>query len=459
MKEVYRIKKGNLTSKFYEIPFDFGLIFEDEGIFFFDFYVNESFDLNKAMHDINHNLRRGPFSMNGFTESNNKVSATELSPRSIIPYQSKISMQSRGFLSHFEIDKFEKEEEKKEENRQTLFYLELEGLKMEYSDLTQTIRARRGVTIKDYNDWERDHSTVTLIYESSLTPDCNNFEMTFFKNDTNDNITVAFPNYRDNPTNILHYDVFQEFKRDFVLFLSLLNGAEVKIRKEYIGGFYKINVVGTQTVITYSFKTLNNTRFSNYIPLNDGLYRSDYILNHVFLKCFNKYVQENKKLDLNSIIFYLNGAEKSGRVEEKFFIQITALERLAKKYFDSIEDKELLLISDREYDPLKKELRAVLAKYKATLGSNYNRIDSKIGDLNKVKSKTERKFRKLFDYANIQSNKDIDRIVEEVRNNSVHAGEIGTGKEGIRNYLVLDQLLRDIVLNIIGYEKTRISSL
>jgi hypothetical protein len=49
MKEVYRIKKGKLRSNQNEVPFDFGLIFEDEGFFFFDLYVSESYDLKNLM--------------------------------------------------------------------------------------------------------------------------------------------------------------------------------------------------------------------------------------------------------------------------------------------------------------------------------------------------------------------------------------------------------------------------
>ena len=42
MNELYRIKKGQIETQDLIISFDFGLIFEDQGILFFELYVVES---------------------------------------------------------------------------------------------------------------------------------------------------------------------------------------------------------------------------------------------------------------------------------------------------------------------------------------------------------------------------------------------------------------------------------
>src|SRR5690606_38483386 len=85
-------------------------------------------------------------------------------------------------------------------------------------------------------------------------------------------------------------------------------------------------------------------------------------------------------------------------------------------------------------------------------------LKGKIGDLNKVKrTSTEYKFKKLLEYAKINITPEIQVIINEARHKSVHHGEIGQGNDGIKNYLVLDELLRDIILNIINYDSARIS--
>lgn len=456
MKEVYRIKRGKLTIKNTVIAFDFGLIFEQDGVLIFDFYVSDSFDLNSFMKsNDDYNLE---FSMTALTDENNLIEATNLFFKNVSPYKSYIKAQSFGYIKHTEIsDHLDNEETDKES--QTLFYLELEGLKMEYSNLTEFIKARGGNRIKDFNDLKRDHTDALLVYNSGTNIGCNNFKFTFFQSENNDNIFVELPNFKTNGPNVLHYDLYLEFKKDFVSLLSLLNGAEVKVRKEYIGGFYQIGQVGSQTVISYSFNTLKNKNHNSYIPLNNGFYKGNNILNSVLISCFDKYILENKKLDLNSIVFYLNGAEQSKSIGEKFFILIIAFERLAKKYVNTLNDTELQIILEDEFQPIKKDLLEILKRYKSKNNdSAISRLMSKVGSLNKItKRSTEYKFLKILEYSKIELTSEINKIINEVRHETVHEGEIGNGNEGLKNYIILNELLRDIILNIIGYNNARVS--
>jgi len=340
----------------------------------------------------------------------------------------------------------------------TLFYLELEGLQMSFSELTRISRARGGIEIKDFNMWKRDYTKALLIFDSPIVH-CNSYNMNFYKSKENENIIVAFPNYGDEGSSILQYKIFKELKWDFISLLSLLNGAEVAIRKEYIGGFYN-DGIGSQEVITYSFKTIRNEKHNTYIPLNNDFHQSNNILNHVFVFCFNKYVSENKKFDLNRIIFYLNGAQKSNRIEEIFFVQIIALERLAQKYVETLSEVDVLVLAEATFEPIKKDLLAVLKKHSLTIGDKLTELGGKIGELHKIKrTSTEYKFLKLLEYARIPLTQDIEKIIDEVRHKTIHHGEIGSGNQGIRNYFVLDELLRDIILNIIGYDQSRVSRL
>ncbi|MFZ1424807.1 MAG: hypothetical protein WAS55_13370 [Saprospiraceae bacterium] len=465
MKEAYRIKKGTLTSNKYSLPFDFGLIFEEEGVFLFDFYISDSFDLNSLIEKEYRDILNQYFVMTASTEDHNLIEATFLFVEKIIPHKSKLIMQCNGYLLHSEVGStFNKDkEEKSEENeRQTLYYIELEGLKMNFYDLTETIRARGGVKIEDFMSLKRDHSTAMLFYEGNLDPEapCNSFKITFFKSNKNDNIIAAFPKYEDVGPNVVYYDRFKVFKEDFRYLLSLLNGAEVKIRKEFIGGFYSGVDVNSQTVITYSYKFINNQNHNGYVPLNNGFYLERNILNHTLIHCFNKYVSENKTLDLNSIVFYLNKAEQSTSIEESFFILIIAFERLAHKYVSTLNEPDKFLIPDNIFQAIKNDLIGVLNSYSNIIGDKLNPLSSKVGEIHIIKkTSTAYKFLKLLEYSNIPINKDIQNIIDVVRHKSIHQGEIGDGNQGLTNYFVLDQLLRDIILNIIGYDQARITRL
>jgi hypothetical protein len=463
MKEVYRIKNGEMTTQEKVIPIDFGLIFEEDGVFFFDFYIADSFDLDSFIEDDN--SFHYEFAMKALTDENNLIEATELSLRNVSPYKSFIRTQSYGYIKHTEKpknygnDTLNEDEKDDDEKSQTLFYLELEGLKMEYSDLTEMIKARGGKKIKDFDNFKRDHTNSTLIYNSVTKPGCNNFKFTFFQSENKDNISVELPNYQTDGTNVLYYDIYLEFKRELIYLLSFLNGAEVAVRKEFIGGFYRIGKTDSQTVITYSFHTIKNKNYNDYIPLNSGFHKANHILSFVFMSCFDKYIEENNKLDLNSIIFYLNGTEQSKSIDEKFFVLIIAFERLAKKYVETLNNSDLLVMSEENYQPIKNELLEILRSHKSKENEQaIKRLMPKIGELNKIKRKsTEYKFLKILEYAGIDLTPEIENIINEVRHKAVHQGEFGDGNQGVKNYLVLDELLRDIILNLIGYKNARIS--
>lgn len=376
--------------------------------------------------------------------------------------QSKIKLKSRSHICHTELrdeDVLTTKFKSKGEN-EALYYLEIEGLKMTFTDLTKNIKSRQGIKGDSITTWKRDHTTAVLIYDSPNINSCNTFKFTFFPCDENENIYVKLPNSMDDGLNILYYNLYIEFKQDLVSFLSLLNGAEVAIRKEFLGVYCDIDRVNSQKTKIYSFKSIKNKSFSKYLPLNHTKNIGEEILNYAFVHCFNNFVSVNKQLDLNSIIFYLNGAENAKSVEEKFFIKIIALERLSFKYKNLIKLSDEFIIENSTYTNIKVELLNVLDNNKDESNSvAIEKLKGKIGELHIIKhTSTEFKFKKLLDYANIELTPEIDKIIEQSRHKSVHEGEIEQGNEGLKNYFILDELLRDIILNLIKYNKTRTSS-
>lgn len=459
MKEIYRIKKGALVNDSFNIPFDFGLVFENDGVFHFDIYTSESFDLNSMVDGEHEKQLFSIYRMDAISEENNEIEVTNLSVDSVIPKMSKMKLHSFGYLRHKNIkEPIAGEIKEVEDKNQTLYYLEIEGLKMEFSNHTQNVKARGGVRINKYNEMVRDHTDAYLIQNDPEERGCNNFKMIFFQNKDSDNVYIKMPNFKEVGPNVLKYSRYLKFKKELISLLSLLNGAEVAVRKEYIGGFYTLDKINTQTTYSYSFKTIRNGSHSKYIPLNNGYHWGDNILNNAFQNCFDKYLNETFKLDFDTIIFYLNGAEQSKSIEEKFFILIIALERLAQKFVDSRNDCDAFILSDEHYSPIRDEIQSVLDKHRSSNKDSINKLKARVGDLNRIKrTSTRYKFLKLLEYANIVSTPDIEHIIDEVRHKAIHHGDIEQGRIGLKNYFVLDELIRDIILNIIGYKGARIS--
>lgn len=52
-------------------------------------------------------------------------------------------------------------------------------------------------------------------------------------------------------------------------------------------------------------------------------------------------------------------------------------------------------------------------------------------------------------------NEDISKLIEEVRNNVVHEGNIGNGIDGLKNMYLLNEILHEIILRLIGYKGIR----
>lgn len=445
MTEVYRLKKGTLEADDDKLPIDFGLVYEDNGMFIVDVYINESFNLSEFSDKRYAQQDTKTFNCYCKTDKNNKVEIRSLSFTMTVPHESKISMLCNGSITHTDISDFPKVTDELKDKPHKLHYLELEGLKMTFSDITEQIRARGGEKIMDSNDLKRDHTQALLVVK--MFP----YNQIFYKDNNSDNIIVEFPN---NSNNTLSYKTFLEFKRDYVSALSFLNGAEVKVRAEFTGRYYSIGKIDSQISIKYSFRKIVNRRYNNYIPLRGYENAELNILSRFFTFSFDKYQEWNKTLDLNSIIFYLSNAEQSKGIEDRFFIQIIAFERLAAKYVDTLNEKVIFASDPDKFEIVKGQILDIIEENKSIFGKRINSIKGRIGDLNVIKrTKTEEKFLKIIEDTKIDLTPDLENIVKVVRHDAIHKGEIGQAGDIVKNYLLLDQLLRDIILNLVEYKR------
>jgi hypothetical protein len=447
MREVYRLKKGTLESADNKLPIDFGLVYEDGGIFIVDVYINESFNLSEFSKKRYNEQDTKSFNCYCQTDKNNKIEITSLSFTMTVPYEWKISMICNGSITHTELRDFPKIPDELKDEPHKLHYLELEGLKMTFTDITEQIRARGGEKIMDGEDMKRDHTRALLVADQFP------YNQVFHNDNNSDNIIVEFPN---NSNNTLSYKTFLELKRDYVSALSFINGAEVKIRAEFTGDYYSVGKIDSQISVTYSFKKIINRRYNNYIPLRSHLNVGQNILNRFFIFSFDKYRERNKSLDLNSIVFYLSNAEQSKGIEDRFFIQIIAFERLASKYVDTLSEKEVLASDPEKFEIVKGQILDIIKQNKGIFGKHINSIKGRIGDLNIIKrTRTEEKFLTIIEDMKIDLTPDLENLVRVVRHQAIHKGVIGQAGDIVKNYQLLDKLLRDIILNLVEYKREK----
>ncbi len=243
---------------------------------------------------------------------------------------------------------------------------------------------------------------------------------------------------------------------DYISLLSFINGAEARIRKECYGTYHSVGKIDAEKVVTYSFRKLTNDRYNEYLPLNNYHNRTERVLSKSLVFSFDHFVEWNKKIDLNSIIFYLSNSQQSKSIEEKVFIQIIAFERLSTIYVEYLGQKEEFLPSKEDYQSIKEQLLKIVDENKEKFGNAYNTVKSKLGNLNQIKrhSTTDKMYRIINDF-DIPINSKLEKLIEVVRHKTVHRGDIGEGREAVIIYHLLDELIREILLRMIEYKGNR----
>jgi hypothetical protein len=453
MKEVQRIVKGSLSGGLIEIPIHFGLIFSDLGALTLDLYVEESFNLSSLMQDDKGGIWKADYTLKCKSSKDDLLEIDQLSFSRIDPHESTLKMVCYGKMVKTEIRKTPVPT-RPDKRGETVHFLILEGLKIRFTDITEKPRARKGRKIEGLFDWKRDHTSALLVADKYP------FNQVFYQPEGSNQIAVEFDNKSNNT---LTHEKFTELKRDYLGALSFLNGATVSLRKEFIGSFCSQDASGTlgsEIEITYSFKSVINDRYNGYVPINDPFSISHNVLNTFFIHNFDNYRNWSSKIDLNSIVFYLSNSEQTRSMEEKVFIQMIAFERLTTLYANYLGETEEFLPCKEEFEEIKKELQTVLSKHKNKFGNAYNTVRGKVSNLNQIKrGSTSDKMYRLINDVNIPITSEIETLIDVIRNKTIHEGNIGEGEQFWTTFLLLDELIREIILRLVEFKGDRKSQI
>lgn len=438
---MYRVRKGRLVNEKHDLPIEFGLIYNTNGVITAEFYIEESHDLEKLV-GITFDEKDTFYNATCITDKGDSLELRKLDFRFVSPGTSFLKMICLDCIVHTENKEHLKDDNDKA-IEPVLFYLVLEGLDMEYCIASTHERtSSRGRSMGE-SEVKWDHTSCGWSCDLSL------YNMDFYKDHGNDNVIVKF----DNSSNsILSYKEFQKLKKDYVALLSFITGAPVKVRKECFGYYYTVGKPNAENNVLYSFRKINNNRKNQYLPIHHSMNRSINILNKIFIQNYNNFSEWNNKIDLNSIIYYLTGSIQARTIEEQFFILIIAFERLTALYAEQTGPQEVFHPSSTDFKPIKEELFAVLDSHSSEFGSYLDRAKSVIGGLNQVKRlSTKDKMYGLLTDLNIELTEDIKNLIDIVRNKAVHKGDIGEGEEGYKNVMLLNELIHEIILRLMKY--------
>lgn len=454
MKELiplYKLRNGKLIGKSFEIPFDFGIVSNEDGEYRIELFF-ESVELIENAYSshqnefIDFNLK-----VIATTEDNFIFEATSINFTSLPFSKKKGYFWCHGYI-YVEKQKLQdKQPEKPSSYKELLYYVTLEGLKMQFTNFTEKKVWRDGEEITfQYSSGLNtcDHSIVCLTHHDIHTK-------MIWELDSKDDSTmvIRFPKAKYQ-YGYLHYEFWNEIKEDFIGLLSFLNGAQVQIRSEVTGEYMSVPEPDGHKSYLYSFKKINNLRYNDYIPISRYANRRKNIVSQVFSTNFEKYREWNNRLNLNDIVFYLCNAEQTVSMDERVFTQMIMLEKLSDAYIKSMNVQDERIMSDAEEETVKNSLEAALKQNKRLFGEHYDTVKSRILNFNYIKkSKTDEKLKALVEGANITITPKIEKLIRIVRNSTIHRGDIGgSPEERLDNFLQLDKLVRDIILNLIEYK-------
>lgn len=450
MSLVYTITSGYLECQNEKVNIPFALVFLEKGVYRIEINLEDSTLYNK--YEFNHTYK-----LVGTTEKKHHIECINLFLTKHESYNSKIELKSEGYfkLTKPTEDEVPPEIEEKD-RRERIWFVELENLKTSFANFTYIKRS------KDFSDVDNiftnnilDHTESIWVIDN-LKDNGNYFRFRIIQKKNSENLLLDLRD--DKGSCKLYYDEYLTIKKDLIPLLSFMNGGIVRIRKEYTGNYYGQSNMGyhSHTEINYSFLNKYEDSYNDYLQINYHFTNSDRIFREIFTNCFNKFRQYNELLELDSLIFSLNVSTQTIGLKERYFILITALEKIAKKYSESNNLETNYFINNDFFEKdLKPKLLESISSLKNTDKANWNRMNSILSNLNINKSSTKGLFDFLL-FAKIPLSVSVKKLIKKERNLAVHEGNIGnTSDEMWKNYLKLDHILRDIILNLIGYFGTR----
>jgi hypothetical protein len=444
MSLVYTIKSGYLECQEEKLDIPFALVFLENGIYRIEILLANNDFYNKYQFNYYYKLF-------GVTEKNYAIECTRLELTSHDGGTNKVIFRCDDYvkLTKNDEDQHEIEDEK---TRERIFFVELENLKTKFGNFNH-----RG-NILGENDAIisksiLDHTETGWVIED-LENNGNYFKFKIIQKPNSENILIDFRS--DTNHCKLYYDDYLKIKRDLFSILSFINGGNVIVRSELIGDYYSQSNKGfdSHIKINYSREIIKDYSHNNYIEINSHHSYSDNIFREIFFNCFRNFQKLNKLLDFDSLIFSLNVASQSTGLDERYFILITALERITKKYSKLNIDVNLFHIDDKLFEnEIKDNLIKALENLKTIDHESWGTMKSIVSNLNKKhKGSTANSLLDFLQYSKIPINENIQNLIKVERNDAVHEGKIGeTFEDSYENYLKLDHILRDIILNSIEY--------
>lgn len=441
MELAYTITTGTISVQDKSCSIPFALVFEEDGVFFVETFLSEKDFFSDE-------ITKYYFSIIGKTKKGYKIEITGLSFLKYEYENQRIKLECQHCLKLTDYRKEPPESELDRIYGQRLWFIELEGLNMTFADHSEVIKyvANEKQEIVDF-----DHTSCSLHLDLQSSNPGNHIHMVFYKNPANGNILIDFT--KQNGYSYLTYEFYNQIKNDLIHLLSFINGTNVSIRRELTGKTYQPNAINAQIVLIYSYRKTTERASCNFIPINEHHSYSHDIFLDIFLNCFKKYLNLNNDLDLNSLVVSLNNSVHANSLEDRFFILITAFEKIANWWHRKYNKQECSVI-DSEYfkQNIRNELLIVIKEhFPDTKSKEFQIFNSRLGGLNNSKYETARVLIDFLGYSQIPINEKVSFMIE-LRNKAVHEGFIGANDdEKLDNYLMLDNILRDSLLNIIGY--------
>ncbi|EJG03161.1 hypothetical protein [Flavobacterium sp. F52] len=444
MSLVYTITSGYLECQDEKVNIPFALVFLEDGVY--------RLEINLEDHSLHKKYEFAYYyKLVGITEKKYEIECTGLLLTKHNSYNNKIEFRLYGDV------KLVKPNSKKlpndeEDFRERIWFVELENFKTSFANFTQITRRRGFSDVDDFfTNTIADHTETTLVIDN-LKDNGNYFKVRIIQKINSQNLLLDFTDSEGRCR--LYYDDYLSIKKDLISLLSFMNGAAVKIRKEYIGEFYGQSNAGyfSQAEINYSFLDKHDDSYNDYLQINYHHSYSDRIFWEIFSNCFNRFRHFNEMLDFSSLIFSLNVSTQTIGLKERYFILITALEKIAKKYSESINQQPGNFIDNEFFEKhIKVKLLDSILPVKEIDKDAWNRMNSILSNLNKNNSSSKNLLDFLI-FAKIPISASVKKLVKKERNLAVHEGNIGNSDEEMRkNYLKLDHILRDVILNLIGY--------
>jgi len=453
VKLKYTLLTAELFSETKRIDLPFALVFENNGVYRVEVsYQDDNFFEEE---DFQHR-----FTLKGKTEKGWEIECSGLWYSRYIGETKKAEFRCHDKV-RLENNKREHEPDEENDRRpfsKRLHFIEIDGFEVVFGDHTRTERLHNTGKVRDFNNVEWDHSSCALTINHPKIPE-NYFHLNFYKSKSSGNTIIDFT--KTEGYGKLLFEEWKLFKEEFVSFLSFLNGADVRVIRELTGHNYQDEAKDAQLVYTYSLPKLGKRNHDGYIPINEYHSYSSNIFSLAFIQCFDKYYQQNKIFDFVSLVRSLNNSTNTTRYEEGYYILITALERISLAYYRSNNPDKATIINDSLLSSkVISELQSLLASFKSELNeeapASFEIMKSRIGNLNRRKNDVGQKLYEFLSYSQIPLNENVEKLIETERHMAVHEGEIGhAGEEKTNIYWKLDNILRDSILNLIGYSSYR----